>query len=137
MHAQADRFAQAPIQLARAGADTLVEALERALVRDTHGDRRLSNLDGAAPPPRVTTREDSAEVTAGGAVWAILENGTRAHTIRPRRGKALHIGDEWRAGPARVRGVRGRHTYTRAVEQATQAVFDAQRVEWERLHDGR
>jgi hypothetical protein len=137
MHGYADAFAKAPRQLAQTGADVLVEELERALIRATRGDRRLSNLDSRAPVPRVAiVHDDTAEITASGSVWSILENGTAGHVIRPRRGRVLRIGDEWRSGPARVRGVRGRRTYSATVERATDTVMTAQREQWERIHRG-
>lgn len=136
MHGYADAFAKAPHQLAQIGADALVEELERALLKATRGDRRLSNLEPRAPQPRVSVTADAAEVTADGAVWAILENGTQAHTIKPRRGKVLRVGDEFRAGSFRVRGVRGKRTYSSAVSRATASVLDAQRVAWEAMHRG-
>lgn len=138
MHSAADALAKAPRQLVQTGADVLVEELERALLRATGGDRRLSNLEGRAPVPSVRiTGDNTAEVSAFGAAWSILENGTRGHVIRSRRRHgALHIGDEWRSGPARVRGVRGQRVYSTAVARAADKVMDAQRVEWEAIHRG-
>ena len=131
MHSHADALANAPRQMALAGADVLVEALDAALLRATGGDRRLTNLEQRAAPPRVDVSADGAEVSAGGATWSILESGTRGHVIKPRR-RVLRVGDEWRSGAVRVRGVRGQHTYSDAVDRATAAVMDAQREQWER-----
>ena len=62
----------------------------------------------------VRASSGSADVEARGGVWTWLEDGTRAHETRARAGGVLRTP----YGPrpvVRVRGVRARRTWTRAV----------------------
>jgi hypothetical protein len=98
--------------------------LKTSVGRDTGGDSRLSGMGNA----RVSTKTEivGASATVGTirparrttGMWVILDEGTRAHTIRPRRRNktnALHIGDAWEEGPVRVSGSPAKGTWKRAI----------------------
>lgn len=128
---------EAPARIARAGAQEIEKGIDTQLARDVGGDRRLSGLRTSTLSVEITEGKSDAVVEASGsfAAWRMLEDGTRAHTVKPRKARALHIaGVGWRAGSVKVRGMRPKHTYSRGVEAATQRALDAQAAEWSKLY---
>ena len=97
----------------RTGARLIETEATRQLLRDT-GDGRFSRSRMGRAQVAVRAGSGSADVTARGGVWTWLEDGTRAHETRARAGGVLRTP----YGPrpvVRVRGVRARRTWTRAV----------------------
>ena len=113
----------------RTGARLIEDEAKAQLYRDT-GDGRFSRSRMGAGQVVVRASSGSADVVARGGVWTWLEEGTRAHETRARAGGVLRTP----YGPrpvVRVRGVRARRTWTRAVassmpraERDAQARFD-------------
>lgn len=105
-------------------AAALVERAVTDHLRSATGDGALSHdKGGGRATVTVRRRGGSATVEASGSmgVWAIVQNGTRAHDVVAKRGRVLRTP----AGPrnrVRVSGVRGRRTFTRGVTAAGPAV---------------
>ena len=121
MRAAAARVASLPERMVDAAAAELVDAIDRRVVADTGGDRRMSGRPRRAIAVRVRygrgVRLASAVLTPSpGAQWTWLEVGTRPHVIGRRRdGRGLHLRtpDGWRTGPVAVAGTAGKRTWTR------------------------
>lgn len=98
------------------GATTAAATIEQQAAADTGGDGRLSNHKSGAATVSVEGGQGEATAEAGGSlgVWAILEDGTSAHDVRPRNGRFLMTP----MGPRRmvhVRGVAARGTWSKGV----------------------
>lgn len=98
------------------GATTAAATIEQQAAADTGGDSRLSNHASGSATVSVEGGDSEATAEADGsrAVWAILEDGTAAHVIRPRAGRYLMTP----MGPRRmvhVRGVAARGTWSKGV----------------------
>ena len=102
-----------------AGAHAGAERVAQLVARDTGGDGRFTNMRGGAATVEVAARPSEAEIRAAGnpGLWAILEHGTKAHTIRPRRrSSATVLSTPYGPRPfVRVSGVRARRTWTKGV----------------------
>lgn len=124
------RARTAPERVARAAATPVEKAIKQRLVADIGSDRKFSNMGGKGAKSlttkttytgsgRYSVATIEAKSNRGG--WAILEHGTRGHSIRARRlrrgrSQAMRIGDNWATGPWRVSGVRARHTFTKGAK---------------------
>lgn len=132
------RMNDAPTRLAHAAAEAMAHGIEAQLLRDTNGTRRLRNLDRSSLSTTTDVHDGTADISAVGSGWAILEHGTTAHQVaaaRQRQSRALKVeGVGWRVGPVRIRGSRPKHTFTVGTRESVDAAFQAQQTEWGRLH---
>lgn len=113
---RAERMTQ---QWPNAAAALVERAVTAELRSATGGDGALSHDKGGGRATVMTRRrgQGAATVEAAGSIgtWAILQRGTRPHTVNARRGKVLRTP----YGPrrtVRVSGVRGRRTWTQGVD---------------------
>lgn len=113
----------------RQGGDVLKRAVDAELRGDTGGDGAMGTLGRASV--EVTARPAEADVVGAGsrAVWAILEGGTRAHTVTGKGPRGLL---RTPYGPRRrvnVSGAPAKRTWSRGVERGMAAVeADAERA---------
>ena len=116
------------------GARTLTESIDDQLRSATGGDGALSRHKGGAATIESDVTNRSAEVRASGSmgVWAIIEDGTRPHTVNARPGSAL-----WTPyGPkamVQVSGIAAPHTWTNGVEIGMPQVEQALDAEFAKL----
>src|SRR5690348_6185709 len=99
-----------------ADAAAQVERVVTADLRSATGDGALSRLSGGRATVVVRRSAGGATVEAGGnrGLWAILERGTKPHTVTAKRGRLLRTP----AGPrprVQVSGVRARKTWSQGV----------------------
>lgn len=119
-----------------AGARIIEEEASRQAASATGGDGRLSGWKSAGTADvRVTGGNGEATVTANGALWKILEEGTRAHDVAARSDRPT---DALRTpyGPRRrvhVRGRRAMNTWTRAIQTADARVLSSMHAAFDRL----
>lgn len=96
------------------GAAVASRRVDAIVAADTGGDGRLSNYRGGRATVAVEEGGGEAAVRADGSLglWSILEEGTKAHTVRARPGGFLATP----FGPRRmvqVAGVHARQTWTK------------------------
>lgn len=117
----------APELIVRAAAKAVNREMRPTIAGDLGGDVVMSGLGRAAAKTKTDitslgARLSIAKVTPAKrarGLWAILEDGTKPHSIAPkrlRRSSVLKIGDDVVSGAVRVRGVRAKRTWTRAIE---------------------
>ena len=100
------------------GAAVAASRIERQLFADTGGDGRLSNYKGGAAAVAIETGTREASVVGAGSrgLWSMLEHGTTAHTVLPR--KRFLITPQGPRRMVQVSGTNARRTWTRGVANA-------------------
>lgn len=132
--------------IVRVAGDIVVEELTRQMAADTGGDQALSGFRGGRYRLvlNVTALNNPAGVRIRPAkrqtgMWTILDSGRSGSTIaaRPRRrhkrgvkkgtsrAAAMNIGGTWRAGPFKVGGTRGHHTWSKGRDAGFTRALDA------------
>lgn len=126
---------RAAIRAQRAAGQVVAKRGREVILNDVRSRRgSLSMMGGRLGvqvenrPSQVSTVVELSASPAG--PWAIIESGTKGHTIRPRRKKVLAIAKGDVIGLyATVRGVTGRRYWTQATEALDAELFpDVQRA---------
>lgn len=130
--------------------DIVVDELTRQLTRDTGGDQAMSGFRGGRY--RLTLKLTPLSSPAGVRIrpaakqtgmWTILDSGRSSYTATARarrrhkrgvkkgtsRAAAMNVDGAWRAGPWRVGGTRGHHTWSKGRDAGFSRALDAVRDE--------
>ncbi len=139
--------------------DIVVDELTRQLAADTGGDEAMSGFRGGRyrMTLKVTPLNNPAGVRIRPAarqtgMWTILDSGRTGFDVSARarrkskgrgkayrassRGRAMRVGDAWRAGPWHVGAARGHHTWSKGRDAGYARAIDAVRDELHRAVNG-
>jgi hypothetical protein len=137
--------------------EIVVDEMTRQLARDTGGDQAMSGFRGGRyrmtlsiaklnSPAGVRIRPAAKQT----GMWTILDSGRTGFEVSARarrrrkkggkaktsRGRAMNIDGAWHAGPWRVGGTRGHHTWSKGRDAGFNRALDAVADELHRAVNG-